>query len=96
MQSIVLTADVLELYIKFYTKKNAGFLVLHGICSVSATNQYQHVWQVIFHSARPSALWTVLKTRPLYEYDINLSLRFFLRRIQYSLLLYGFIPGRSR
>ena len=29
----------------------------------------------------------------LYEYDRYLSFRF-LRRIQYSLLLYGFIPGR--
>ena len=28
------------------------FLGLHGICSMSATNPYELVWQVIFHSVR--------------------------------------------
>ena len=40
------------------------FLGLHGICSISATNQYQLIWQVIFHSVRSSALWRGVKTRP--------------------------------
>ena len=37
------------------------FLGLHGICSMSATNQYQLIWQVIFHSIRSSALWRGVK-----------------------------------
>ena len=28
----------------------------HGICSMSATNQYQHIWQILFHSVRSNAL----------------------------------------
>ena len=40
------------------------FLGLHGICSMSATNQYQFIWQVISHSVRSSALWRRVKTRP--------------------------------
>ena len=40
------------------------FLGLHGICSMSATNQYQLIWQEIFHSVRSSALWREVKTRP--------------------------------
>ena len=40
------------------------FFGLHGICSMSATNRYQLIWQVIFHSARSSALWRGVKTRP--------------------------------
>ena len=32
------------------------FLGLHGVCWMSATNQYQLIWQMIFYSVRFSAL----------------------------------------
>ena len=28
---------------------------------MSATNQYQHIWQVIFHSVRSGAFWQCLR-----------------------------------
>ena len=31
---------------------------------MSATNQYQPVWQIKFHLVRSSALWRGVKTRP--------------------------------
>ena len=39
------------------------FLGLHGICSMSATNQCQLIWRIIwiFHSVRSSALWGGLR-----------------------------------
>ena len=47
----------------FFFLENCS-LGLHGICSMSATDQYQLIWQVIFHSVRSSALWRGVKTRP--------------------------------
>ena len=41
-------------------KKKTVFLGLHGIYSISVTNQYQLIWQ-IFHSVRSSALWRGLR-----------------------------------
>ena len=40
------------------------FLELHGICSMSATKQYQLIWKVIFHSVRSSALRRGVMTHP--------------------------------
>ena len=47
----------------FFLSLENCFLGLHGICSMSATNQYQLIWQVIFHSVGSSALWRGIKTR---------------------------------
>ena len=33
------------------------FLGLHGIYSMSTTNQYELIWQVTFHSVHSSALY---------------------------------------
>ena len=41
-----------------------AFLWLHGICSMSATNQHQLIWQIMFHSVCSSALWRGVKTLP--------------------------------
>ena len=38
------------------SRKNCFFLGLHGIYSISETNQYQLIWRT-FHSVRSSALW---------------------------------------
>ena len=50
----------------FFFLENCS-LGLHGICSMSATDQYQLIWQVIFHSVRSSALWRGVKTRPVTD-----------------------------
>ena len=48
------------------SSQKTAFLGVHGICSMSAINQYQLIWQVIFLSVRSSALWKGVETRPKF------------------------------
>ena len=69
-------------HISFLFLEKNVFLGLHGICSMLATNQYQLIWQMIFHSVRSSTFGGV-KTRSEY-YIASLGITLELARVHTS------------